>query len=53
MSTHDLKYVMGEPWTVEVDGDQEEWYFTYNSGGYDTGMIVYVNNNKVINFYSY
>jgi len=53
MSTQDLVYVMGDPWTVDVNDDNEEWYFTYDSGKHRSHMIVYVKNNKIESFSSY
>ena len=53
MSTQDLVYVMGDPWTVDINDDNEEWYFTYDSGGYRSHMVVYVKNNKIESFNSY
>lgn len=53
ISDKELKYVMGEPWKVEVEPGKEVWYFTYHSSGYSTGMHVELVNNKVIDFYSY
>lgn len=53
MSDKELKYVMGEPWSVEVAPEKEVWFFTYHSNGYKTGMRVELINNKVIDFYSY
>lgn len=53
MTTRDLVYVMGEPWTVDVNDDKEDWFFTYESNGYKSHMVVYVKNNKVESFTSY
>ena len=53
MTTQDLVYIMGDPLTVEVNDDNEEWYFTYYSGDYKSRMVVYVKNNKIESFSSY
>ena len=53
MSSKDLTYCMGEPWSIEVNPGYEEWFFSYNCNGYQKGMLVKIKNDKVIDFYSY
>lgn len=53
ITTNELKYLMGEPFEVEVNSDDEDWYFTYISGSYRMGMHVTIIENKVVEFYSY
>jgi outer membrane protein assembly factor BamE (lipoprotein component of BamABCDE complex) len=53
MSTKELKYYMGEPWQVEVDSDEEDWYFMYMSGDYKKYLVVTIVNRKIKSYYSY
>lgn len=55
MSTNELKYLLGEPWNVEVNNGYEEWYFTYSNGmnGGNNGFKVTIQDSKVADFYSY
>lgn len=58
MTATELKSVMGEPWTVNVESDKEEWIFTYYVGdnvyvGCKMRMSVDIINGKVYHFYSY
>ena len=53
MSERELKYYMGEPWQVEIDSGEEEWYFEYMSGSYKQYLVVTIVNGKVESYYSY
>lgn len=53
ISTNELKYLIGEPWDIEIHNGYEEWYFTYSSNGRNNGFVVTVQSSKVTDFYSY
>ncbi len=53
MSKRELKYYMGEPWLVEVDSDEEEWYFSYMYGSYKQHLAVTIIGGKIKSFYTY
>lgn len=56
MSTNELKYLLGEPWDIEIHNGYEEWYFTYSYGGmngHNDSFQVTIQNSKVTDFYSY
>ncbi len=54
MSTSDLVTIMGEPFSIEINQDHEEWCFVYYGPEKNTeGMCVFVSNDKVTYFYSY
>jgi len=52
-SISELKYIMGEPWSVEINRDTETWYFSYRSNGHNEGLHVTIKDGKVADFYSY
>lgn len=55
MTANELKYLMGEPRSISINADYEDWYFTYfvGVGRYQKTMCVEVAKDKVIDFYSY
>lgn len=54
ISVNGLKYIMGEPEDVEVQPGSEEWLFYYDGGGKRlNGLEVTIQNDKVVDFYSY
>jgi outer membrane protein assembly factor BamE (lipoprotein component of BamABCDE complex) len=53
MSTNELKYLLGEPFDIEVHNGYEDWYFNYIYNGHNDGFMVTVQNSKVTDFYSY
>jgi len=55
MSISDLEQVMGEPFSVEVNSDNEEWYFSYSESrlGRKDHIQVVIINDTVVDFMSY
>lgn len=54
MSTDDLVTIMGEPFSIEINSNNEEWYFTYRGpSSNNEGMVVRIVDKKIVNFYSY
>jgi len=53
ISTNELKYLLGEPFDIEIHNGYEEWYFVYSVNGHNDGFKVTVENSKVADFYSY
>ncbi len=55
ISTNELKYIMGNPYEVNLNNGYEEWHFTYENGIFNprSTMIVIIKNDKVTNFNSY
>lgn len=53
MSTSELVGIMGEPICIDVNGDNEEWYFKYDYNNYTETMVVYVKENKIEDLSSY
>lgn len=53
MTGNEIKYIMGEPWCVNVEPGEETWYFEYYSEGYTQRMHVTMSADKVTDFYSY
>lgn len=56
ISINELKYIMGEPKTIEVNNGSEIWYFHYDSNGTlspTNTLKVHIKNDKVITFESY
>ncbi len=52
ISTNELKYIMGEPFSVELTPTEEVWRFGYLSPSAQTLRVTVVN-NSVTNFVSY
>lgn len=54
MTTDDLETIMGEPFSIEINSNNEEWYFTYDGpSSYSEGMVVTIVDKKIVKFYSY
>lgn len=56
ISANELKYIMGEPRTIDVQNGSEEWSYQYSSHGMlspTNTLYVTVVNDKVTNFKSY
>ncbi len=53
MSTNELKYIMGEPWDIEINNNYDELWFLYDSGSHRNNLKVIIVNNKVYDFESY
>ena len=53
MSGNELKYIMGEPYIVEVNSDDEEWYFNYCMNSRKMGIAVHIEKDRIVSFYSY
>lgn len=53
-TTDELETIMGEPFSIEINSGDEEWFFTYSSpSGRREGMVVTIIDKKVVKFYSY
>lgn len=53
ISTNEMKYLLGEPYDIEINNGYEEWYFRYRVCGHKNTFNVRVQNSKVIDFQSY
>ena len=54
MSGNELKYIMGEPWDIEINNGYEEWRFTYDRGmNSATTLRVTMVNDKLNDSMSY
>jgi len=51
-STIEVKYLMGEPFKVQVDDDGEVWYYNYFYGDRRMRMYIKIKNGKVTSFKS-
>lgn len=53
MSANELKYIMGDPFTIHVEPGYETWYFSYSANGYKQHLSVTMVKDTVKDFYSY
>lgn len=53
-STEKLTLILGEPYRIEIQSGYEEWYYRYYTKNTNmVGLVIDIQNNKVINLNSY
>ena len=50
---YELKRKLGSPRMIEYNNGYEKWYYTYYYNGRNNGIVYFISDNKVYDFYSY